>query len=147
MDYDEELKIERFKIITDRQKYFTELSKDTYNVYLKTFVYIVMGSVALISLQEKFNVPIVILKRLIEVLIILLVIVGVSAILQICFCLVRWYKLKRDEKTINANVRIESWAWLYEGLYIFSILASMLIIIFSRSYISEIVNSSINTPN
>ena len=41
MNDDEELKLERYKVITERQKYFTELAKDTFNIYLKIFVYIV----------------------------------------------------------------------------------------------------------
>ena len=140
MDFDDELKLERFKILTDRQKYFTELSRDTYNLYLKTFIYIVTAGVALVSLQEKFNIPVGILTRLLNILILLLIIVGISAIIQIVFCLVRWYKLKADESKINSNAVVEWWAWIYEGLYVVTILASILIILLNRNYISEIAN-------
>src|SRR5215212_3689711 len=115
MNYDEELKLERYKVVTERQKYFTELAKDTFNLYLKIFVYIVTGAVALISLKEKFNIPLDILLRLLTILILLIWLLGASAIFQIGFCLFRWYSLSAEEKTITSINRSVRWAFVYEG--------------------------------
>ncbi len=139
MPFQDELNIERFKSIIDRQKYFTELARDTFNLYIKAFIYIITGAIALISLREKFTIPVNILHRLVNILLLLIYIIAIASTAQIIFCLVRWYKLKDDEMTINSNAKKEWWAWIYEGIYIVTILISILIVFLNRGEVDEII--------
>jgi hypothetical protein len=139
MTYSDELKIERYKIIKDRQKYFTELAKNAYDLYLKTFIYIVTGAMALLSFKEKINVQGKVLEKVMKILILLIYVVGFAAIFQILFCLVRWYALKSEEKEFVHTFKKEWWAFIYEGIYVTIILTSMAIIYCNRSYLNEFI--------
>jgi hypothetical protein len=125
MDYQEELKIERFKVITDRQKYFTDLAKDTFNIYMRIFVYIITGIVALVTFMSKFTIPETVMIKLVSVLISLLMLIAVSSCVQILFCLIRWYFLKREEEKLNTAAKGEWWACIFEGMYILVIIVSI----------------------
>jgi hypothetical protein len=113
----DDLKLERYKLVTDRQKYFTELAKDTFNSYVRVFVTFAGGAVALIYFEN----PQVIIA-LLKVIALLLSLVAVISVGQIFFCLVRWYGLRSTECEINPDCpKPEWWAWIYEGLYMLAI--------------------------
>jgi uncharacterized membrane protein YidH (DUF202 family) len=139
MDYQEELNIERYKVITDRQKYFTDLTKDTFNIYMRTFVYIITGIVALVSFMDKFSIPENVMTQLIKVLISLLTIIAVSSCVQILFCLIRWYSLKNQEKQINTAAKVEWWAWIYEGMYMAVIVVSVFFMYAAKNEIRTVI--------
>ena len=52
MGTEDDLKIERYKLVTDRQKYFTDLARESFSYYTRVFVWFAGGAVALISLKE-----------------------------------------------------------------------------------------------
>lgn len=45
----DKLKLERYKLVTDRQKYFTNLAKNSFGYYIKAFIYLCAGAITLIS--------------------------------------------------------------------------------------------------
>jgi hypothetical protein len=141
MNFDEELKLVNFKLITERQKYFTELAKDAFNIYLKAFVYIVTGAVALISLKEKIKIEPSVFGHLINILIFLTFVIGFACVGQISFCLYRWYRLKERECLITNDKANYFWAFLYEGFFIFIIVASWIIFCCNRNNLVDLINS------
>ena len=55
MTLDEELKLERYKLVTDRQKYFTNLARDAFTSYVKIFTTLAIGAITLLSAKSKLN--------------------------------------------------------------------------------------------
>lgn len=126
VSFEEDLKLERYKLVTDRQKYFTELAKDTFNSYVRVFVTFTGGAVALIYFKKQLEVDPQVIIDLLKAIALLLSLVAVISIGQIFFCLVRWYGLRSTECKINPDCpKPECWAWIYEGLYMLAILGSI----------------------
>ena len=45
MTMEENLKLERYKMVTERQKYFTDLARDSFASYIKVFTYLCAGAI------------------------------------------------------------------------------------------------------
>lgn len=56
MSIDDDLKLERYKLVADRQKYFTELARASFEAYTKVFVTLSAGSIALVSARSSLGV-------------------------------------------------------------------------------------------
>jgi hypothetical protein len=118
MPLEENLKIERYKLVTERQKYFTDLAKDTFTSYSKMFAAFAAGAVALVSLKKQLGIEPSVVNALLQAIAVLLTLAAVLSIGQILFCLRRWYGFRHAECEINPEApRPESWAWLFEGMY------------------------------
>lgn len=126
MTLEENLKLERYKLVTERQTYFTDLAKETFNSYTKIFTGFVAGSVALISLQKQLAIDQTVVIALVHAIAVLLTLAAALSIAQIVFCLKRWYGFRNAECEINPHVqKPEAWAWLFEGMYCSGIAASV----------------------
>jgi hypothetical protein len=122
----DDLKLERYKLVTDRQKYFTELARDTFNSYVRIFVTFAGGAVALIYFKKQLEVDPKVIVALLQAIAYLLTLVAVISVGQIFFCLVRWYGLRETECQINPDCpKPEWWAWIFEGLYALAISGSI----------------------
>ena len=128
MTLEEELHLERYKLVTDRQKYFTELAKDTFISYIKVFTYLCAGAITLVSARASLQMDVELLLELIKAIAILVTFLGLVSVGQIAFCLVRWYGFRIAEREINKDCpKAEWWAWIFEGLYIFCIAISIFV--------------------
>jgi hypothetical protein len=118
------LKIERYKFVTDRQKYFTELARDAFASYVRLFSGLGAGAVALVSTWNKLEIKPDFLIFLIQVILSLVTILGFVASAQIVFCLTRWRGYRQGERAVNPDSPTSgrSW-WIFEALYIAAILA------------------------
>lgn len=127
MEMEEELKIERYKLVTDRQKYFTELSRNAFASYIKIFTGLIAGAITIISAKAKLGLEPKLLIPIIDGLVYLVSFLGLLTILQIIFCLARWKGYRRAECKINPDSpKVKSWWWLFEGLYCLAILISII---------------------
>jgi len=140
MNLQENLKIERYKLVVNRQKYFTELARTTFNSYIKIFIYLVAGGIALISAKSILEIDPQLLRKLIRIILVLAYIIAIVSIIQIGFCLWRWYGFRRAEIEINPDSPpIKKLAWIFEGLYIFIIIITLIVICRGASQIDSIV--------
>ena len=129
MELEKNLKLERYKLVTDRQKYFTELSRDAFGTYLKVFIGLSAGLITLVSAKSPLQIDYKVLSQLITGIGILITFLGISISVQICFFLIRWYGFRRAEKEINPDSPdVKRWAWIFEGFYIFMICTSVVVI-------------------
>ena len=127
MSLDDSLKLERYKLVTDRQKYFTELARSSFAEYMKVFTGLAAGAIVLVSAKSKLDLKPEHARLLIIAIAGLVTLLGVLAIGQIVFCLVRWYGYRRAENEVNENAPlIKSWFWVFEVLYCVAIGLSIL---------------------
>ncbi len=134
------LKIERYKIVTELQKYFTELAKDSINSYVKIFVSFAAAAVGLIYFKQQLEFEPMIDISLLKAIYVLLTLVAVMSIIQIIFCLVRWYGLRNSEHDINSECSpLECWAWEFEGLYALAIIGSIYVVWYGFDHFSKII--------
>lgn len=125
MTFEESLTLERYKLVTERQKYFTDLAKDTFNSYTTIFAAFAGGAVALVSSKKQLGIEPAVVAALLQMIAVLLTLTAVFTVIQIVFCLKRWYGFRKAECMINPKVpKPENWAWLFEGMYCFGIVLS-----------------------
>ncbi|MHC5054286.1 MAG: cytochrome b family protein [Planctomycetota bacterium] len=121
-----DLKLERYKLVTDRQKYFTELARSAFATYLKVFTGLAGATIALISAKSKLDITQQLLRSLVDSVALLVSFLGVVSIGQIIFCLVRWHGFRRAEIKVNSDSPpLKSWFWVFEGLYCLAIAISV----------------------
>lgn len=142
MTLEDELKLERYKLVTERQKYFTDLAKDSFGSYIKVFTCLCAGAITLISARATLQIEIELLLKLINAITILVSFLGAVSVGQIIFCLVRWYGFRQAEAEINKECpKAETWAWIFEGLYILAIVISIVAVWFGSSIIGQMIQS------
>jgi hypothetical protein len=125
----EDLKVERYKLATSRQEYFTDLAKETFSYYVKIFISLSSGAIALVSLNKPLVIGVDLLSKLLFAIGALLSIVGLISICQIIFCLIRWYIFHDEECQIDPDCRkAEWWACLFEGMYVVAIASSIMVL-------------------
>ncbi len=138
----QELELERYRLVTSRQAYFTDLAKETFSNYIKIFISLSSGAIALISLSKSLVIEVTLLSKLLFAISTLLSIVGIISICQIIFCLVRWYGFHNAERQINPDCpKAEWWAWLFEGMYVLAIIFSIMVLWFGIGHFNEILHS------
>lgn len=126
MDLADSLEIERYRFVTDRQKYFTELARDAFASYMRLFSGLGAGAVALVSTWNKLEIKPDVLVFLIRVILVLVTFLGIVASAQIVYCLTRWWGYRQGERDINSDsppIR-QGW-WIFESLYIAAILVTV----------------------
>lgn len=129
MTFEESLKLERYKFVTGRLGYFTDLAKETFTSFARTFVAFVAGAVTLISLRKQLGLDPMVVIALLDTIAVLLTFIAVISIGQIGFCLKRWYGFRAAECAINPEVpRAERWAWLFEGMYCLAMVAAIVVV-------------------
>ena len=123
---DEEFKLERYKLVTDRQKYFTELARSSFGSYVKVLTGLAMASLTLISAQTQLGIKTNLLEKLIYSVAGLTSFWGFVAIAQISFCLFRWRGYRKAEQSVYVDSpEIKWWWWIFETLYCLFIAVSV----------------------
>ncbi len=134
MSLEDDLKLERYKLVTDRQKYFTELARATFDTYTKIFVSLSAGGIALVSAKSSLGVDSELLPRLVKGIAALVTFMGLASTGQIVFCVVRWYGFRREEHDLYPRAGDpKGWAWVFEGLYMVVIVASIIVVWWAAS--------------
>ena len=127
MQLSDALQIERYKFVTDRQKHFTALARDTFASYGRLFSALAAGAIALVSAGEKLEVPADLLRGLVKALAWLATILAMFASAQIAFCLARWWGYRKAERKIHPDSPEEKWWWwVFEALYVVTIWATVI---------------------
>jgi hypothetical protein len=127
MELDESLKLERYKLVTDRQKYFTNLASGAFASYIKIFTGLVAGGIGLVSAKSKLGIEPELVVPLLKGIVCLVTFLGLVAIFQIIFCLVRWKEYREAEREVSAkSPPVKWWWWVFEGLYCVGVGASIL---------------------
>lgn len=127
MPDDDPLKRERYKFVTDRQKYFTGLARDAFISYARFFAAIVAGSIVLVSSRDSLHLSNKLLSYLLDAALYLAAFLAVVASLQIVFCLWRWYGFRTVEKHIDTlYTRSNLGWWIFEALYVIAIWAAFI---------------------
>jgi hypothetical protein len=118
MEIAEALKLERYKFVVDRQKYFTELAREAFGSYVKLFSALAGGGITLVSAGNKLELSAELLRHLITALVYLAAILAFVASAQIVFCLARWWGYRKAERRILPSSPEEKWWWwVYEALH------------------------------
>ncbi|MGD0200982.1 MAG: hypothetical protein ABSD27_09580 [Bryobacteraceae bacterium] len=126
MDLHDSLKLERYKFVTDRQKYFTELARDAFASYARLFSGLAAAGVALVSTRTKLELRPAVLLYLINGILYLTTFLGLVTSAQIVFCLARWWEFRNAERKMNPDSPpIGWWWWLFETLYVMAILVAV----------------------
>lgn len=134
------LTLERYKLVTDRQKYFTELARDSFSSYMKIFAGLVVGGITLISARAKLELEPNLLLPILDAIVYLVTFLGIVAIGQIIFCLARWLGYRQAEMQVNpASPRIGRWWWIFETLYCVAIVASIVAVWIVSAHLSAII--------
>jgi len=143
MTIEEYLRLERYKLVTGRQKYFTELARSSFGSYVKVLTGLAMASVTLVSTRQQLGIETPILTKLIYGVASLTTFWGVIAIIQIIFCLERWKGYRRAERSINSqSPPIKKWWWIFESLYCVFIALSVVAVWFFSVCIIGLINMS-----
>jgi hypothetical protein len=126
MELADALRLEHYKFVIERQKYFTGLARDAFASYSKLFSGLVAGGVALVSAKDKLSLKPEVLNYLVEIILYLATFLAFVASAQILFCLARWRHFRGQESAINCESPPvhRSW-WVFESLYILAILVTV----------------------
>lgn len=129
MSFDDDIQLARFKLVTDRQRYFTDLAVSTWDRYLKLYTGIIAGAITLISARSTLGITTRVLLPVLAYVKWLLLFLGLVTIVQITVCLVRWYGFRKAEKEINRDSpEIKRWWWVFEALFVFGVVVSLIIV-------------------
>ena len=122
MDQPDSLKLERYKFVTDRQKYFTDLARDAFASYARFFTGLVAGGILLVSTRNRLELQPDVVLYLVHGIVYLVSFLGFVASAQIIFCLARWRGFRGAERKINSDSPpIRWWWWVFEVLYVLAI--------------------------
>ncbi len=147
MGFEDNLKLERYKLVTNRQKYFTELTRDVFASYMKIFTALAVAGIALVSAKSQLSIHPKLLFPLLNGILWLITFLGISAIGQIIFCLCRWEGYRKAEIEINPlSPEIKRWWWIFEGLYCLAIVISIISVWCISSNISSIIQELSKVP-
>jgi len=134
------LKVERYKLVTDRQKYFTELARDSFASYIRFLAGLTAGVVTLISTKGLLDLRAQVVLQLVSVIVYLVTFLGCVTIGQILFCLTRWYGFRRAESKINPDTPPPGYTWwLYETLYACAVAFSLIVVWLVKSALPELI--------
>lgn len=126
MELQDALKIERYKFVTDRLKYFTDLARDAFASYVRFLTALVVGGIALMSGRTKLELAPDLVLYLMHGIAYLITFLGLVAIGQILFCLRKWSGFRRAEHAINPDSPKPSrWSWLYEFGFVLAIVVTV----------------------
>jgi len=140
MTFKESLKLERYKLVTERQKYFTDLARDSFKSYTRTFAGFAAGALMLVSLKKQLSLDAADVTALLQAIAVVLTLAAIISIAQTIFCLVRWYGFRKAECDINPECpKPEWWACLFEVMYCLGILVSVCIAWLGVCYFKSIL--------
>ncbi len=125
-EYKNQLKLERYRTISSRTRYFTDVAKDTFFLYVKVFVGLMAGLIAILTAKVPLDLRPDTIIQLAEGIFSILLFVGVGFVFQIIFCLVRWYQHRFWENELFDDIpKPVWWAFIFEAIYIGLIIVSL----------------------
>ncbi|QDF97641.1 hypothetical protein CJ010_14395 [Azoarcus sp. DD4] len=140
MDFRESMIHERYKLVTSRQLYLVDLTKDTFASYARTLAAFVAGTITLVSAAEKLSLSQAVVLDLILAIAVFLSFAASISVAQILFCIKRWYEYRAAECKINPDApRAEWWACLFEAMYAAAILGSIGLVWWGYFYLGATV--------
>jgi hypothetical protein len=120
------LRIERYKFVTDRQKYFTDLARDAFGSYSKLLAGLTAGAMTLVSTRNRLELRPDVVLYLVHGIVYLVGFFGVVAAAQIIFCLARWFGYRRAQQALDPKAPAMGWWWwIFETLYVVAIVVSI----------------------
>ena len=126
MELHECFTLERYRLATERQQYYTALARDAFAGYAKFVAVIILGGVALISARDSLGLDRAVMPDLIRVLAYVVTFLGIVAVVQIGFALVRWRWFRQVESRIDPGTpRVPPVWWLSDALYIVIVAGSV----------------------
>jgi len=145
MSLEDDFKLERYKLVTDRQKYFTELARDSFAYYIKIFTALAMAAITILSASSRLGLEYELLRHLIFGVAGLVTFLGIAAIGQIVFCLFRWRGYRHAERDVYPDSPpIKWWWWIFESLYCVCIAISVGVVwAVSKSILALISKSAV----
>src|SRR5688572_6549623 len=116
---DHSLLSQRLSIAVERQRYMSDMAKDTFNYFTKLFASMAAGAFTVLSLREQLKLPAATLELIFSGITVLIVVVGILSVLQIIFCLWRWFGYRSIEYRLSGDPAIKpDWrAALFELAY------------------------------
>ena len=134
------LALERYKFVTDRQRYYTELARHACASYARFLAALTVGTVALIASTGLLHLPSPLVRRLVDLVGYLLTFLGCVAIVQMLVSLVRWRGYRHAETKISPDTPPAGrWWWLPETLYATAVAVSVLCIWLARTWLPELI--------
>ena len=128
MVLNDSLKLERYKLVTERQKYFTELARDAFSSYVRFLTALTAGAITLVSTRNKLELRLPVVLFLVDGLLYLVWFLALVTSGQIVFCLVRWNGFRKAESKINPDSPSpDSWWWIFETLYVIVVVLSAIV--------------------
>ncbi|MBN8443678.1 MAG: hypothetical protein J0M28_18545 [Thauera sp.] len=138
MDFRESMIYERYKVVTSRQLYLVDLTKDTFASYARTLAAFVAGSITLVSVAEKLELSPAVALDLVRAIVVFLSFAALLSVAQIVFCMKRWFEYRKAECEINPDAPApEWWACLFEAMYALAIFGSVGLIWWGYFYIGS----------
>ena len=126
MELHECFTLERYRLATERQTYYTALARDAFAGYAKFVAMITLGGVALISARDSLGLDRAMMPDLIRVLAYVVTFLGIVAVVQIAFALIRWRWFRQVESQIDPGTpRVPPVWWLSDALYIIIVAGSV----------------------
>lgn len=134
---------QRLTIAVERQRYMSDMAKDTFNYFTKLFASMAAGAFAVVSLREKLDMHPATLDIIFSGITILIGVVGILSILQILFCLWRWFQYRTIEYNLTNDpaVRPSGSAAFFELAYCAAILILVGAACFARPTFTDIANA------
>ena len=119
MDLKDSLKLERYKLVTERQKYFTDLAREAAGTYLKFLSALVAAAITVVSTSNKLDLDRRTVTFVITSIASLITFLAFATAGQVAFCLWRWQGFRRAEAKINPDCPSPDKAWwIFETIYI-----------------------------
>ena len=116
MDLKESLTLERYKLVTDRQRYFTELARDAFASYVRFLTGLSAGAITIVSTRNRLDLRVDVVLYLVNGILYLVTFLALVASGQIAFCLVRWRGFRGAESKINPeSPEPDWWWWIFEA--------------------------------
>ncbi len=143
IDLQDALKVERYKLVVDRQRYFTELARDSFASYIRFLAGLTAGAITLVSTRNKLELKPELVVQLVNAIVYLVTFLGAVACVQIVFCLKRWRGFRGAESKINPDTPSPDWWWwMFETAYVMAIVFSLYLAWYVKSALPALIQSA-----
>ena len=141
MDIRENIMLERYKLVTSRQTYLVDMTKETFSSYAKTLATFVAGSFVLVSSAQKL-LPVSpdAVVDILRAIAVFLTFAAAISTFQIYLCTVRWFEYRHAECTLNPDApRPGRLDCLFEYAYGLAIVGSVALVWWGYFYLGKVL--------
>ena len=143
MEMEDNLRLERYKLVTSRQAWVVDVARGVYTGYATTLAAFVAGALSLTAatdIVERLGAPTV--TKILLFIAIFISCVGIVSTFQIGFCLRRWYEYRDAECHIySAAPKPEWWAKYFEIAFVVIMGASLALVWIGYFALADIIQS------